>query len=115
MGIIVENPGILTTVQDAGRFGYQQFGVSPAGPMDVRSFHLANILVGNNRGEGVLEMTFSGASITFDQDNIIAVTGAAMSPSINGNNYDGSGEDPGINLGTAYIDFTYGDGVIFYS
>lgn len=84
MGIIVENPGILTTVQDAGRFGYQQFGVSPAGPMDVRSFHLANILVGNNRGEGVLEMTFSGASITFDQDNIIAVTGAAMSPSING-------------------------------
>ena len=34
MGIVVENPGLLTTVQDEGRFGYQQFGVSPAGPMD---------------------------------------------------------------------------------
>ena len=46
MGIVVENPGLLTTVQDEGRFGYQQFGVSPAGPMDTRSFYLANILVG---------------------------------------------------------------------
>lgn len=60
MGIVVENPGLLTTVQDEGRFGYQQFGVSPAGPMDTRSFYLANILVGNKRGEGLLEMTFSG-------------------------------------------------------
>ena len=39
MGIVVENPGLLTTVQDEGRFGYQQFGVSPAGPMDTRSFY----------------------------------------------------------------------------
>ena len=42
MGIIIENPGILTTIQDEGRFGYQQFGVSPAGPMDTRSFYIAN-------------------------------------------------------------------------
>ena len=60
MGITVEIPGILTTVQDEGRFGYQQFGVSPSGPMDTRSFYLANILVGNPREEGALEMTFSG-------------------------------------------------------
>ena len=60
MGIIVENPGILTTVQDEGRFGFQQFGVSPAGPMDTQSFYLANILAGNKRSEGVLEMTFPG-------------------------------------------------------
>ena len=46
MGIIVENPGILTTVQDEGRFGFQQSGVSPAGPMDTQSFYLANILQG---------------------------------------------------------------------
>ena len=43
MGIVVENPGIQTTVQDEGRFGYQQYGVSPAGPMDTKSFFLANI------------------------------------------------------------------------
>ena len=58
MGIVVENPGIQTTVQDEGRFGYQQYGVSPAGPMDTKSFFLANILAGNKRGESALEVTF---------------------------------------------------------
>lgn len=84
MGIIVENPGIQTTVQDEGRFGFQQFGVSPAGPMDTQSFYLANMLVGNNRSEGVLEMTFLGPVLRFEKDNIIAVTGADMSPTVNG-------------------------------
>lgn len=84
MGIIIENPGILTTVQDEGRFGYQQFGVSPAGPMDTKAFRLANILVGNDRGEGALEMTFQGAAIRFEEENIVAVTGADMSPHIDG-------------------------------
>ena len=84
MDIIVENPGILTTVQDEGRFGDQQFGVSPAGPMDTQSFYLANILAGNRRSEGLLEMTFSGPTLKFQKDNIIAVTGASMSPCVNG-------------------------------
>lgn len=84
MGIVIENPGILTTVQDEGRFGYQQFGVSPAGPMDTKSFYIANILAGNDRGEGALEMTFQGASLRFEKDNIIAVTGADMSPGVDG-------------------------------
>lgn len=85
MGMIVENPGILTTVQDEGRFGSQQYGVSPAGPMDVKSFYLANILAGNERSEGALEMTFQGPSLKFEEDNIVAVTGASMQPSVNGN------------------------------
>lgn len=84
MGIIIENPGILTTIQDEGRFGYQQFGVSPAGPMDTKSFRLANILAGNDCGEGALEMTFQGATLRFEEENIIAVTGADMSPNIDG-------------------------------
>lgn len=84
MGIVIENPGILTTVQDEGRFGYQQFGVSPAGPMDTKSFYIANILAGNAREEGALEMTFQGAQIRFEKDNIIAITGADMSPNIDG-------------------------------
>lgn len=84
MGIIIENPGILTTIQDEGRFGYQQFGVSPAGPMDTKSFRLANILAGNDCGEGALEMTFQGATLRFEEENIIVVTGADMSPNIDG-------------------------------
>lgn len=84
MGFLVENPGIQTTVQDEGRFGNQQYGVSPAGPMDLKSFWIANILVGNPRSEAVLEMTFQGASLTFDEDNVIAVTGGDLGPALNG-------------------------------
>lgn len=84
MGIVVENPGILTTVQDEGRFGYQQFGVSPAGPMDTQSFYLANILVGNKRSEGVLEMTFQGPTLRFEKDIIVAITGGDLKATLNG-------------------------------
>lgn len=84
MGILVKDPGPLTTVQDEGRFGYQQYGVTPSGPMDARAFHIANILVGNPQGEGALEITFKGPDLEFDQDNVIAVTGGDMQPSVNG-------------------------------
>lgn len=84
MGIFVENGGILTTVQDEGRFGYQQYGVSPAGPMDSRSFYIANILVGNPRGEGALEISFMGPRLRFLKGNVIAITGGDLSPMVNG-------------------------------
>ena len=84
MGIIVEDGGVLTTVQDEGRFGYQQYGVSPAGPMDTRSFYLANILAGNPRGEAALEITFMGPRMRFDQDIGIAITGGDLSPMVQG-------------------------------
>lgn len=84
MSIFVEDGGILTTVQDEGRFGYQQYGVSPAGPMDSRSFCLANILVGNDRGEGGLEISFMGPRLRFKKGNVIAITGGDLSPKING-------------------------------
>ena len=60
MGIFIETPGVLTTVQDGGRYGYEQFGVSPSGPMDPESFQLANILVGNPRDLSALEATMLG-------------------------------------------------------
>jgi len=84
MGFFVENPGILTTVQDEGRFGYEQFGMSPAGPMDLRAFRTANLLVGNSMGESALEATVLGPTLRFRQDNVIAVTGADMAPTLNG-------------------------------
>lgn len=84
MGILVQEPGLFTTVQDEGRYGYQQFGVTPSGPMDARALHIANILVGNPMGEGALEMTFQGPALQFEEDTIIAVTGADMRPTVNG-------------------------------
>ena len=84
MGILIQEPGLFTTVQDEGRYGYQQFGVTPSGPMDARSFHIANLLVGNDLGEGALEMTFQGPTMKFEEANVVAVTGADMKPTLNG-------------------------------
>lgn len=84
MGILVRNPDPFTTVQDEGRFGYQQYGVTPSGAMDARAFRIANILVGNPQGEGALEITFQGPELEFDEDIVIAVTGGDMQPSVNG-------------------------------
>ena len=78
------SPGLLTTVQDLGRFGYMESGFSPCGAMDSFSARLANILVDNSECDGVLEMTMLGVTAVFDEDNIIAVTGAAFTPKING-------------------------------
>lgn len=84
MGMTIINGGFLTTVQDSGRTGYQQYGVPVSGVMDPRSFAIANILVGNDKDEAVLEMTMMGPALTFDETNIIAVTGGNLSPALNG-------------------------------
>lgn len=84
MGMIFKSGGMLTTVQDSGRTGYQQFGVPVSGVMDPRSFAFANILVGNDIDEAVLEITMLGPMIQFDEANIIAITGGNLSPVLNG-------------------------------
>ncbi len=78
------NPGLLTTIQDYGRAGYQQDGMPVAGAMDSYAMQLANILTGNDRNDAVIEMTFLGAEIQFNLNTTIAITGADMSPRING-------------------------------
>ena len=82
--IRVISPGILTTVQDRGRYGYQELGVPVSGAMDDLSFRLANILVGNDQKEAELELTYSGPSLQFDADTVVAITGADMSPKLEG-------------------------------
>ena len=52
--------------------------------MDPRAFHIANLLVGNKKTEGALEMTFIGPTLTFTSDNIIAVTGGDLTPMLDG-------------------------------
>jgi urea carboxylase len=77
--------GTQTTVQDyPGRLGYWDVGVPPSGPMDGRSFRLANRLVGNPDTSAGLELTVQGPSLRFSTDAVIAVTGAHMPATLNG-------------------------------
>ena len=84
MSITVLNPGMLTTVQDMGRYGYQQFGVAVSGVMDQRAAAVANILVGNSQGEAVLECTMLGPHLRFDADNCFAITGGDLTATLDG-------------------------------
>jgi biotin-dependent carboxylase-like uncharacterized protein len=72
----VVKPGMLTTVQDLGRRGYQGVGVPVAGPMDAYSHRLANDLLGNDRMAAALEITLIGPELLAEGDLACAVTGA---------------------------------------
>lgn len=74
--------GIYTTVQDYGRVGYQKFGISVAGVMDEYNYAMANALVGNKKGEAVLELTYFGPMLKFQEDIVVAITGANMNPRV---------------------------------
>lgn len=79
----VLEPGILTTVQDLGRYGFSQFGVPPSGALDAFSFRVANLLVGNGEGEAGLETTLMGLKIKALRESVIAITGGDLSPLLN--------------------------------
>jgi antagonist of KipI len=83
-GIIVGRPGLLSTVQDLGRWGHQALGVPVAGPMDVYSHRLANLLVGNPSDAATLEVTLIGPDLEFDSTSLIAVCGAEFDLTVNG-------------------------------
>jgi antagonist of KipI len=72
----VIKPGLLTTVQDLGRYGHQASGVPVAGPMDSFSHRLANQLLGNAADAATLEITLIGPELVVDADTTIAVAGA---------------------------------------
>ena len=77
--------GLETSVQDyPGRIGTLNLGFPPSGPMDSWSFRLANVLVENEPGTAALECQFMGPTLKFNSDRVIAITGADMSPKING-------------------------------
>lgn len=82
--ISVIEPGLSTTVQDTGRYGHYHIGMPPSGAMDMFAHRVANYLVGNDDDRATLEMTYTGADLQFEEDAVIAITGARMSPSING-------------------------------
>lgn len=89
MGIIIDKADfygrhILATIQDYGRYGYQNSGVTVSGVVDRRSAGTANVLVNNDIREAVIEFMLMGPTIRFTSSSFIAITGADFSPKING-------------------------------
>jgi len=82
--IHVTRPGLHTTVQDLGRWGFQSQGVPVAGPMDPFSHRLANALVANAREAATLEITLIGPELEFEGDCLIAIAGAEFNVTVEG-------------------------------
>lgn len=83
MILSILHPGLLTTVQDLGRAGYQQAGVPVGGAMDALALRVGNLLVGNPEGAAGLEITLRGPRLRFDAGGLLALTGADLSPTLN--------------------------------
>lgn len=82
--INVLDGGFSTTVQDLGRYGHYHIGMPPAGAMDQYAHRVANYLVGNDEDAATLEITYAGPDLEFGTDAVVTVTGADMSPILNG-------------------------------
>jgi biotin-dependent carboxylase-like uncharacterized protein len=82
--LTVLDGGLSTTVQDTGRYGHYHIGMPPAGAMDQFAHQVANYLVGNDEVAATLEMTYAGPDLEFGSDGLVAVTGADMEPTLNG-------------------------------
>jgi antagonist of KipI len=84
VGLKVLRAGILSTVQDLGRWGYQRYGVPVNGVMDEYSHRLANILVGNDERAATIEITLVGPGFTLTRDAMLAVCGGDFEARVNG-------------------------------
>jgi len=84
MSLKILKAGILDTVQDQGRFGYQHMGVNPTGAMDKQASAMANFLVGNPKNEAVIETHFPSFIALFGEPALIALSGADFGASVNG-------------------------------
>ena len=89
MALKVLKPGLLTTVQDLGRPGYFHLGIPVSGAMDRFSLRAANMLVGNDEGAAALEAVFMGPELAFEQDAVVAVTGADLPVKLDGEEQPG--------------------------
>jgi antagonist of KipI len=83
MSLRVQDPGLLTTVQDLGRYGYSHLGISPGGTADSLAMRIANLLVGNAENAAALEMTLTGVTLEFDEQSVVALTGGKCDCRIN--------------------------------
>lgn len=84
MAIEIVETGLATSIQDQGRPGYYNVGIPPSGALDLYSAAAANVLVGNDPNEAVIESTYMGPKLRFTEDTVIAVTGADIPIELNG-------------------------------
>jgi antagonist of KipI len=84
MSVEVIKPGLLTSLQDAGRRGYAHLGLGRAGAVDEPARRLANALVGNAGDEAVLEITLAGPTLRFQHDAVVALTGGLIEARVEG-------------------------------
>ncbi|MCR4822362.1 MAG: 5-oxoprolinase subunit PxpB [Treponema sp.] len=83
-GIKILEGGMLTTVQDKGRFAFQHEGIGQSGVMDFESFALANSILGNEENAACLEVTLSGPEILFNLPCEFVITGGLIQASLDG-------------------------------
>lgn len=84
MSITVLRPGLLTTIQDRGRYGYRHLGIRPCGVMDPVAARIANLLVGNRDDAAVLEITLLGPTLRFEKPAFLALAGADFQATLDG-------------------------------
>ena len=82
--VTVLRPGLLTTIQDEGRWGYQDLGVPVSGPMDPVAHRLANAIVGNPRDAATLEATLLGPELRVERQTMAVFTGADLGATLDG-------------------------------
>lgn len=83
--IEVLQPGLFSSIQDLGRFGFQKFGVPHSGVMDRYAMRICNLILGNPEDTAVMEITMQGPQLKFNASTAICVSGANLSPQLNEN------------------------------
>jgi antagonist of KipI len=86
--VTVFNPGGISLIQDAGRAGFQRYGVSVSGVMDPEALLIGNHLLGNEPGAAAIEVTFGGSEFRFEAELVAVVTGGNLQPSLDGTPLD---------------------------
>jgi biotin-dependent carboxylase-like uncharacterized protein len=84
LGLVVTHAGVLSLIQDTGRFGAFNLGLTNGGPADLQAFYWANRLCRNDLNTTAIEVNLGGLGLTAQTDCVIAVTGAPMPFAING-------------------------------
>ncbi|MBT8295624.1 MAG: allophanate hydrolase subunit 2 family protein, partial [Gramella sp.] len=82
--IEVLQPGLFSSIQDLGRFGFQKYGVPQSGVMDRYAMRICNLILGNSENSAVLEITLQGPHLKFKDPTSIVISGADLSAQING-------------------------------
>jgi biotin-dependent carboxylase-like uncharacterized protein len=85
MSIVIQSPGMLSLIQDGGRFGQHNIGLTTGGPMDDEAYYWANRILGNGANAAMIETTVGGLVIEAQADTVVAITGASVEANIDGN------------------------------